>query len=120
MLSFKFDGSLTEIEAFVEGLKVFTPGASLGCVESLVEVPSLMIPDEVSRGSATADIPENLVRPSVGIEDVDDLCEDLRSARRRPEFPFPIERVQIIRAVRLCRRDELFHFRECPLGVLLD
>ncbi|WP_226004541.1 trans-sulfuration enzyme family protein [Natrinema salinisoli] len=80
MLSFEFDGSLTEIEAFVEGLKIFTPGASLGGVESLVEVPSLMIPDEVSHGSTTADIPENLVRLSVGIEDVDDLCGDLRSA----------------------------------------
>ncbi|WP_436347012.1 trans-sulfuration enzyme family protein [Natronorubrum sp. FCH18a] len=80
MLSFEFDGSLTEIEAFIEGLRIFTPGASLGGVESLVEVPSLMIPDEISHGSATADVPENLVRMSVGIEDVDDLCEDLQSA----------------------------------------
>jgi cystathionine gamma-lyase len=80
MLSFEFDGTLTEIEAFVEGLDIFTPGASLGGVESLVEVPSLMIPDELSHGPATAEIPENLVRMSVGIEDVDDLCEDLRAA----------------------------------------
>ncbi|WP_408959597.1 trans-sulfuration enzyme family protein [Natrinema sp. 74] len=80
MLSFEFDGSLTETEAFVKGLNVFTPGASLGGVESLVEVPSLMIPDEVSHGSDTADIPETLVRLSVGIEGVDDLREDLRTA----------------------------------------
>ncbi|QIB74293.1 aminotransferase class I/II-fold pyridoxal phosphate-dependent enzyme [Halogeometricum borinquense] len=80
MLSFEFDGTPIELEAFIDGLEIFTPGASLGGVESLIEVPSLMIPDEVSHGSATADIPENLVRMSVGIEDVDDLCEDIQSA----------------------------------------
>lgn len=80
MLSFEFDGSLTEIEAFVEGLTVFTPGTSLGGVESLVEVPSLITPDQVSHESATTDIPETLVRLSVGIEDVDDLRKDLQAA----------------------------------------
>jgi cystathionine gamma-lyase len=80
MLSFEFDGTLAELEAFIEGLELFTPGASLGGVESLVEVPSLMLPDEVSHGSATAEIPETLVRLSVGIEHADDLCEDLRTA----------------------------------------
>ncbi|WP_134670093.1 trans-sulfuration enzyme family protein [Halorussus marinus] len=80
MLSFEFDGTLVELEAFVEGLEIFTPGASLGGVESLVEVPSLMLPDEISHGSATAEIPETLVRVSTGIEDADDLREDLRTA----------------------------------------
>lgn len=80
MLSFEFDGTLIELEAFVEGLDVFTPGASLGGVESLLEVPSLMLPDEVDRGESSAEIPETLVRLSVGLEDADDLCEDLRTA----------------------------------------
>ncbi|WP_222913213.1 aminotransferase class I/II-fold pyridoxal phosphate-dependent enzyme [Natrinema sp. SYSU A 869] len=80
MLSFEFDGTLIELEAFVEGLEVFTPGASLGGVESLVEVPSLMIPDEFSRSEESAEIPETLVRVSVGLEDADDLCRDLRTA----------------------------------------
>jgi cystathionine gamma-lyase len=80
MLSFEFDGTLVELEAFIEGLEVFTPGASLGGVESLIEVPSLMIPDEIGHGEATAEIPETLVRVSVGLEDPDDLCEDLRTA----------------------------------------
>ncbi|WP_306060524.1 trans-sulfuration enzyme family protein [Natronococcus wangiae] len=80
MLSFEFDGTPVELEAFVRGLEVFTPGASLGGVESLVEVPSLMIPDEIDHGEATAEIPETLVRVSVGLEDADDLCEDLRTA----------------------------------------
>ncbi|MFD1527620.1 PLP-dependent transferase, partial [Halolamina salina] len=72
--------TLIELEAFVEGLDVFTPGASLGGAESLVEVPSLMIPDEVSHGEGTAEVPESLVRVSIGLEDADDLCEDLRTA----------------------------------------
>ncbi|WP_227380592.1 trans-sulfuration enzyme family protein [Haladaptatus halobius] len=80
MLSFEFDGTLVELEAFIEGLEVFTPGASLGGTESLIEVPSLMIPDEIGHGEATAEIPETLVRVSVGLEDADDLCEDLRTA----------------------------------------
>ncbi len=80
MLSFEFDGTLVELEAFVKGLEVFTPGASLGGVESLVEVPSLMIPDDIGHGEATAEIPETLVRVSVGLEDADDLCEDFRMA----------------------------------------
>ncbi|WP_126662492.1 PLP-dependent transferase [Haloterrigena salifodinae] len=80
MLSFEFDGTLIELEAFIEGLEVFTPGASLGGVESLVEVPSLMIPDKFSRSEDSAEIPETLVRVSVGLENADDLCEDLRKA----------------------------------------
>ncbi|MFC6905727.1 aminotransferase class I/II-fold pyridoxal phosphate-dependent enzyme [Halalkalicoccus tibetensis] len=80
MLSFEFDGTLIELEAFIEGLEVFTPGASLGGAESLVEVPSLMIPDEFSRSEDSAEVPETLVRVSVGLEDAGDLCEDLRTA----------------------------------------
>ncbi|WP_394742652.1 trans-sulfuration enzyme family protein [Natronococcus roseus] len=80
MLSFEFDGTLIELEAFIEGLEVFTPGASLGGAESLVEVPSLMIPDEFSRSEDSAEVPETLVRVSVGLEDADDLCEDLQKA----------------------------------------
>ncbi|MDL0129156.1 PLP-dependent transferase [Halobacterium salinarum] len=59
---------------------MFTPGASLGGTESLVEVPSLMVPDEVGHGEATAEIPQTLVRVSVGLEDANDLCADLRMA----------------------------------------
>ncbi|MGB9958765.1 trans-sulfuration enzyme family protein (plasmid) [Haloferax prahovense] len=80
MLSFEFDGTLIELEAFIEGLEIFTPGASLGGVESLIEVPSLMLPDEFSRSEDSAEVPETLVRVSVGLEDADDLCEDLRRA----------------------------------------
>ncbi|WP_160135361.1 trans-sulfuration enzyme family protein [Halococcus salsus] len=80
MLSFEFDGTMAEIEAFIDSLEIFTPGTSLGGVESLIEVPSLMIPDKVSHRSDTTEIPETLVRISVGIEHTDDLREDLRTA----------------------------------------
>ncbi|SMO58794.1 trans-sulfuration enzyme family protein [Halorubrum cibi] len=80
MLSFEFDGTPVELEAFAEGLEVFTPGASLGGVESLVEVPSLMLPEEFARSEESAEVPETLVRVSVGLEDVRDLREDLRNA----------------------------------------
>jgi len=39
-----------------------------------------MIPDEFSRSEDSAEIPETLVRVSVGLEDADDLCEDLQKA----------------------------------------
>jgi len=82
MVSFELEGGPAALEAFIDRLELFTPGASLGGVESLVEVPSLMIPDTLDRGSATATIPDTLVRLSVGIEHPEDLCADIRSALR--------------------------------------
>ncbi|TKV61649.1 cystathionine gamma-synthase [Nakamurella flava] len=57
---------------------VFTLGESLGGVESLIEHPGLMTHASVA-GSAH-EVPDDLVRLSVGIEDVDDLLDDLRQA----------------------------------------
>ena len=58
--------------------KLFTLAESLGGVESLIEVPQAMTHQSVE-GSAAA-VPADLVRLSCGIEDPDDLVEDLRSA----------------------------------------
>lgn len=58
-------------EAFVSRLRVWTPATSLGGVESLVE-RRRRHPDEPDS------VPENLLRLSVGIENVEDLWEDLR------------------------------------------
>ena len=80
MLSFEFDGSQAETAAFVDGLEEFSLAVSLGGVESLVEVPSLMTHDEVSGTDAPGDIPDTLVRVSVGVEHVADLLDDLRSS----------------------------------------
>jgi cystathionine gamma-synthase len=51
---------------------------SLGGVESLIELPAQMT--HMSTSGSLLEIPENLVRLSVGIEDIDDLLDDLRQA----------------------------------------
>ena len=65
----------------VESLKVFTLAESLGGVESLAGHPASMthasIPKEVREKSGVVD---GLIRLSVGIEDVQDLIEDLDQA----------------------------------------
>ncbi len=58
--------------------RLFTLAESLGGVESLIEVPQAMTHQTVE-GSAAA-VPADLVRLSCGVEDPDDLVEDLREA----------------------------------------
>jgi cystathionine gamma-synthase len=58
--------------------QVFTLAESLGGVESLIEHPGRMTHGSVA-GTAL-EVPEDLVRLSVGIEDVEDLLADLTQA----------------------------------------
>jgi cystathionine gamma-synthase len=58
--------------------RLFTLGESLGGVESLIEHPNRMTHASVA-GSAL-EVPPDLIRLSVGIEDCDDLIDDLRQA----------------------------------------
>jgi cystathionine gamma-synthase len=58
--------------------RLFTLGESLGGVESLIEHPGRMTHASVA-GSAL-EVPADLIRLSVGIEDCDDLIDDLRQA----------------------------------------
>jgi len=58
--------------------RLFTLGESLGGVESLIEHPARMTHASVA-GSAL-EVPPDLIRLSVGIEDCDDLLDDLRQA----------------------------------------
>ncbi|NIP44842.1 MAG: aminotransferase class I/II-fold pyridoxal phosphate-dependent enzyme [candidate division Zixibacteria bacterium] len=78
MVSFELKTDLERARAFVEGLKLFTLAESLGCVESLVELPALMthssIPPEEREKTG---IKDSLIRTSVGIENIDDLLDDL-------------------------------------------
>ena len=67
--------------AGLRGHQLFTLAESLGGVESLIEHPGQMTHASVA-GSAL-EVPADLVRLSVGIEDVDDLLEDLRNALDR-------------------------------------
>lgn len=75
------EGTLESAVAFVEKLKVFTLAESLGGVESLAGHPATMthasIPKEVR---AKTGILDSLIRLSVGIEDEEDLINDLKQA----------------------------------------
>jgi cystathionine gamma-synthase len=57
---------------------LFTLGESLGGVESLIEHPASMT--HASAAGSVLEVPDDLVRLSVGIEDAADLIEDLRQA----------------------------------------
>ena len=74
-------GGLAGAKRFLERTQLFTLAESLGGVESLIEHPAIMthasVPAEVR---AALGIDDGLVRLSVGIEDADDLIDDLRSA----------------------------------------
>jgi cystathionine gamma-lyase len=83
MVSFRIRGGYRAASKFLESLKVFTLGESLGGVESLAEHPSRMthssIPPEERRRLGISD---DLIRLSVGVEDAKDLVEDVKNALR--------------------------------------
>ncbi|MEO0255429.1 MAG: PLP-dependent aspartate aminotransferase family protein [candidate division WOR-3 bacterium] len=81
MLSFEIKGKLKDAKKFVESLKIFSLAESLGGVESLIEIPYIMTHASLSEEEKKkVGIGENLIRVSVGIEDVEDLIEDLEIA----------------------------------------
>jgi cystathionine beta-lyase len=82
MVSFTFkSGKKDDAILFLEKLKVFTLAESLGGVESLANHPALMthasIPEEKRKEIGITD---DLVRLSVGVEDIEDLIADLEQA----------------------------------------
>jgi len=82
MVSFTFkSGAKADAIKFLEDLKVFTLAESLGGVESLANHPALMthasIPEPKRKEIGISD---DLVRLSVGIEDVEDLIKDIEQA----------------------------------------
>jgi cystathionine gamma-synthase len=78
MISITVNGGEAAARQVVANTHLFTLAESLGGVESLIEYPFAMTHASVA-GTALA-VPENLVRLSVGIEDVDDLTADIVSA----------------------------------------
>jgi len=81
MVSIRLRGGRDAALRVCAATEVFTLAESLGGVESLIEHPGQMTHMSVT-GSALQ-VPDDLVRLSVGIEDVEDLVEDLRSALDR-------------------------------------
>lgn len=81
MLSVALAGGAAAARRFAESTQVFQLAESLGGVESLIGYPSEMTHASV-RGTAL-EVPDNIVRLSVGIEDVDDLLADVEQALGR-------------------------------------
>ena len=81
VLSFEVEGTGEDACRFAEALNLFTLAPSLGGVESLVTIPvitshSMIRPDEREKMGVT----EQMIRLSVGVENVDDLIADLEQA----------------------------------------
>ncbi|MVO09709.1 cystathionine gamma-synthase [Flavobacterium sp. TP390] len=82
MVTFTFNsGKLENAVRFLERVKVFTLAESLGGVESLANHPTSMTHASVpAEKRAEIGITDDLVRLSVGVEDIDDLLADLEQA----------------------------------------
>lgn len=83
MLSFEVEGGLDGARVVLGRVRLFSLAESLGGVESLVGQPALMshasMPKEVREARGVRD---GLIRVSVGLEDLEDLREDLAQALR--------------------------------------
>jgi len=81
MITFYIKGGLDESRHFLEKIRLFTLAESLGGVESLIEHPAIMthasVPIETRKELGILD---NMIRISVGIEDLVDLKADLAAA----------------------------------------
>lgn len=81
MVSVVIDGDLARTRQVLERVAVFTLAESLGGVESLVNHPAIMTHASVPKALRDAGgVTENLIRLSVGVEDVEDLIADLDQA----------------------------------------
>ncbi len=75
------EGTLESAHNFLENLKIFTLAESLGGVESLAGHPATMTHASIPKEErAKTGIVDSLIRLSVGIEDEEDLINDLKQA----------------------------------------
>jgi cystathionine gamma-lyase len=81
IISIDLDTDLAGARRFLERCEVFALAESLGGVESLIEHPALMTHASIpAEQRAKLGIGDGLIRLSVGIEDIEDLRHDLRTA----------------------------------------
>jgi cystathionine gamma-synthase len=78
MVSARMRGGRSAVEALCANTRVFILAESLGGVESLIEHPGAMT--HASTAGSQLEVPDDLVRLSVGIEDIADLIADLDQA----------------------------------------
>ncbi|WP_186647471.1 cystathionine gamma-synthase [Fluviispira vulneris] len=81
MLSFEIEGGFQELKEFVAKLKFFSLAESLGGIESLIAHPASMTHASMSEEARrSAGIQDTLLRLSIGIEDGEDLLQDIKEA----------------------------------------
>ncbi|CDK24665.1 unnamed protein product [Kuraishia capsulata CBS 1993] len=81
MISFRIKGGKEAASKFTSSTKIFTLAESLGGVESLLEVPSIMTHGGIPVAEREANgIFDDLIRLSCGIEDEEDLIADIKQA----------------------------------------
>lgn len=81
LLSFELNTAADNIPKFVEQLRIFTLAQSLGGTESLLSHPTTMTHSGISaEARQAAGISDQLLRISVGLENIDDLINDLEQA----------------------------------------
>jgi cystathionine gamma-synthase len=78
MVSFTLRGGEAAALEVVQHTELFTLAESLGAVESLIEHPGRMT--HASAAGSPLEVPDSLVRLSVGLESADDLVADLEQA----------------------------------------
>lgn len=81
LISFLVKGGEAEAFRLLNGVRELKLAVSLGGVETLIEHPSSMThSDMTAEEKASAGITENMIRVSVGLEDIEDLIDDLEQA----------------------------------------
>lgn len=81
IVTFELRDGGVDPSAFAKALRLFAISASLGSTESLIQPGQLMFPRDLNpQERAWAALSNTTMRLSVGIEDADDLIEDLRAA----------------------------------------
>ena len=81
MISAVLRGDLAFTRRTLESCRIFALAESLGGVESLIEHPGIMTHASLpAEQRASVGIQDNLIRLSVGVEDIEELKEDLAQA----------------------------------------
>ncbi|KAK9480601.1 Cys/Met metabolism PLP-dependent enzyme-domain-containing protein [Lipomyces japonicus] len=84
MISFRIAGGINAASAFTTATRYFTLAESLGGIESLIEIPALMTHAGIHEADRQkVGVYDDLIRLSVGIEDGDDLVNDILQALDR-------------------------------------
>lgn len=81
VLSFELKSNLNETKKFLSNLKIIKPSPSLGGTESLATLPAITAARYINEeDKKSLGISEKLIRLSVGLEDAEDLIDDLSQA----------------------------------------